>query len=571
MPNSGEDVVTEGEDDVAPHAAMPDSEFPEDDMPPEIAGAVLEERLTLRKVHAQLEALLVRTRQGVSADAAARRASQMQFFLRGPLDSARKTAMKAAVSSLSSPKAAMLLRPKAAMLQKPKSLPPVRPSSSTYAALSSAPSPKPVMLGAHALPLRLQTAKSSPFARPSSPAHAALSSAPSSKAAMPRAHAPSLQCSVSSSVGQESAEYEHEMFAERMSTGPHGSSLRAEAQSLESWPARRAGKRARTEAEYDANISEVGRYEGRVTRESASSSVALSRCVEGAIWLFGRTPLHALLHRFLDVSLTQDLAFIFQDHSWLSNCGRELFFLRLLLGGGLVRWGPSCEARLCTDFDGMSLGARLDALANDLLDTYKAHPSLFLDLDLAHPDLLHTIAWNGLAVQERGVVEVRDDRLESVSMVDTQWMTKVVEAAMRVNCAIRAMEQNTALVALERAAALSALLDGLRTSGNRKLHATLLCHPRDVVTLPWEKLNGNDRDGLTTLFAGEVWDGRADKKEFVPLSKHDRVHASVRDFVMLHSCSGADDIYAGECNLANELQSFRKAKRRKRGAQASGR
>ena len=133
---------------------------------------------------------------------------------------------------------------------------------------------------------------------------------------------------------------------------------------------------------------------------------------------------------------------------------------------------------------------------------------------------------------------------------------------MRVNCAIRAMEQTTALVALERAAALSALLDGLRTSGNRKLHATLLCHPRDVVTLPWEKLNGNDRDGLTTLFAGEVWDGRAGKKEFVPLSKHDRVHASVRDFVIQHS---SILLHAGERNLANVLLSFRKAKRAKKG------
>ena len=81
MPSSDEDVVTEGEDDLAPHAAMPDSEFPEDEMP-------LEERLTLRKVHAQLEDLLERTRQGFSADEAARRASQMQCFLRGPLDSA---------------------------------------------------------------------------------------------------------------------------------------------------------------------------------------------------------------------------------------------------------------------------------------------------------------------------------------------------------------------------------------------------------------------------------------------------------------------------------------------------
>ena len=587
-PNSGEAVASEGEDDVAPHAAMPDPEFPEDVMPllnvcdDDLAGAVLDERLTLRKVHAELEALLERTRQGASADKVVQRASQMQFFVRGPLDSARKTAMKAALSSAPSPKAAMLgVHASPLKLQKPKSLPPAQPSSSTYAALSSAPSPKAAMLGAHAPHLRLQTPKSSPPAWPSFPAPAALSSAPSLKAAMPRAPVPSLQLPVSSSVGHKSAENEHEVFAERMSTGPHGSCVHTEAQSLESWPARRARKRARKEAVYEAKFSEVDRLEGRVTEESVSLRVGLSRCVEAkqiveaaaplGIGILGRTPLHALLHQFLGVSLTQDLAFIFQDRSWLFNFGRELLFLRLVLGGGLVRWERSFDTRLRTDFDGRSLADVLDALANDLLDTYKAHPSLFLDLELGHPDLLKTIAWNGLAVQERGVVEVRDVRLESVSTVDTQWMAKVVEAAMRVNCLIRAMEQTTALDALERAAALAALLDGLRTSGNRKLHATLLCHPKDVVTLPWEKLNGNDRDGLTTLFAGEVWDGRADKKEFVPLSKHDRVHASVRDFVMLHSGSGADDIYAGECNLANELQSFRKAKRRKRGAQASGR
>ena len=153
--------------------------------------------------------------------------------------------------------------------------------------------------------------------------------------------------------------------------------------------------------------------------------------------------------------------------------------------------------------------------------------------------------------------------MESVFTVEMKWIAGVVEAAMRVNCAIRALEHTTALDALERAAALAALLDGLRISGNRKLHATLLCHPKDVVDLPWEKLGGNDPDRWARLVAGELWDPREGKKEFVPMSKQARVHCIVREFVVQHSTLG---LGGSLCDLANVLLSFRRSKRGKHGA-----
>ena len=128
-----------GKDDVAPDAAMPDPEFLEDVIGvDDLAGADLDERQTLRKVRADLEALLESVRQGAMndqvwhaasnllkgafADKVVQRASQMQFFVRDPFDSAIKTTMKAA--------------------------------------LSCPPLPKAAMLGAHASPLKLQTPKS---------------------------------------------------------------------------------------------------------------------------------------------------------------------------------------------------------------------------------------------------------------------------------------------------------------------------------------------------------------------------------------------------------------------------
>ena len=82
------------------------------------------------------------------------------------------------------------------------------------------------------------------------------------------------------------------------------------------------------------------------------------------------------------------------------------------------------------------------------------------------------------------------------------------------------------------------------------------------MTLPWEELNGNYwvRDRFTKLCAGEVWDGRVDKNEFVSQEKHDKVHLAIRDFVLHHGACPAD---GDACNLASELLNFRRSKRAK--------
>ena len=137
-------------------------------------------------------------------------------------------------------------------------------------------------------------------------------------------------------------------------------------------------------AELSKNVGKDARWE-----------VFCRLCVEASaplgIGVLGTSPLRVLLNLFLEISPTKELSLIFQDRIWPPDVRRVLFCIRLLLGGSVVGWDRVLNGHGLTDSEAISQ-EELETLASQLLDTYMAHPSVFLDLEVGPDEHLHQIA-----------------------------------------------------------------------------------------------------------------------------------------------------------------------------------